>query len=102
MLYYTLKIAASQSFFEKILKNFCKKGLFSEGNVVSFDFRFTDQWTLKFESPKLRDFVIRTTESVGRRMEVGDYWDFRPDDGGLGLPPELEEKAPKTGGAPIA
>ena len=34
MLYYTLKIAASQSFFEKILKNFCKKGLFSEWNVV--------------------------------------------------------------------
>lgn len=71
------------------------------GSVVSFDFRFTDQWTLKFESPKLRDFVLKTTRSVGRRLEVGDYWNFKPSDGGLGLPPELEEAAPKVGAAPI-
>lgn len=71
------------------------------GSVVTFDFRFTDEWTLKLETPKLKEFAIRTSKAVGRRLEVGDYWNFKPADGGLGLPPELEALAPKVDPAPI-
>jgi len=62
------------------------------GSVVTYDYRFTNAWSLKLESPKLRRLVVRVSEAVSRRLEVGDYWDFKPADGGLGLPPGLTRK----------
>lgn len=62
------------------------------GSVVTYDFRYTDAWTLKLESPKLRQFVVRATEAVRRRLEVGEYWDFKPSDDGLGLPSGLSRR----------
>ena len=57
------------------------------GSVVAYDFRFTESWRLKLESPKLRQLVVRATDAVRRRLEVGEYRDFKPSDDGLGLPP---------------
>ena len=62
------------------------------GSVVTYDFRFTDSWRLKLESPKLRHLVVRAYEAVHKRLEVGEYWDFKPSDGGLGLPPGLTRR----------
>lgn len=62
------------------------------GSVVTYDFRFTDSWSLKLESPKLKQLVVRTTDAVRHRLEVGEYWDFKPSDGGLGLPPGLSRR----------
>lgn len=62
------------------------------GSIVSYDFRFTDSWSLKLESPKLRQLVVRATDAVRRRLEVGEYRDFKPSDGGLGIPPELSRR----------
>ena len=64
------------------------------GSVVTYDFRFTNEWTLKLESPKLRSLVVRTEDAVAHRLEVGDYWNFKPADGGLGLPPGITERKP--------
>lgn len=72
------------------------------GSVVTYDFRFTNEWTLKLESPKLRSLVIRAEEAVQRRVEVGEYWDFKPGDGGLGLPPGLTAPVKDGGPAPVA
>lgn len=83
------------------LKEMSKDSKEKYGSVVTFDYRFTDEWILKMETPKLKEFVIRTSQSVGKRLEVGDYWDFKPSDGGLGLPPELEARAKKVVAAPI-
>jgi hypothetical protein len=62
------------------------------GSVVTYDFRFTDSWSLKLESPKLKHFIVKTSTAVQNRIEVGDYWDFKPPDGGLGLPPWLTRR----------
>lgn len=62
------------------------------GSVVTYDYRFTDAWYLKLESPKLKKLVVKTSEAVHNRLEVGEYWDFRPQDGGLGLPHGLSER----------
>ena len=62
------------------------------GSVVAYDFRFTDAWSLKLESPKLKRLVVRASEAVHKRIEVGEYWDFRPPDDGLGLPPGLTRR----------
>ena len=62
------------------------------GSVVTYDFRFTESWRLKLESPKLRQLVVRATDAVRRRLEVGEYWDFKPSDDGLGLPPGLSRR----------
>ena len=62
------------------------------GSVVTYDFRFTDSWSLKLETPKLKRLVVRASEAVHKRIEVGEYWDFRPPDGGLGLPPGLTRR----------
>lgn len=74
------------------LKEFDKDASVKYGSVVSYDFRFTDTWYLKKETPKLRSLVLRASEAVSRRLEVGEYWDFKPADGGLGLPPGLSQK----------
>ena len=62
------------------------------GSVVAYDFRFTDAWSLKLESPKLRQLIVRATDAVHKRLEVGEYWDFKPPDDGLGIPPELSRR----------
>lgn len=62
------------------------------GSVVTYDFRFTDSWRLKKETPKLKHLVVRSSEAVRKRLEVGDYWDFKPADGGLGVPPGLTRR----------
>jgi len=62
------------------------------GSIVTYDFRYTDEWTLKLESPKLKQLVVRATDAVRRRLEVGEYWDFKPSDDGLGLPPGLSRR----------
>lgn len=45
-------------------------------STVTYSFRFTDGWSLKLESPKLKRVILRATDAVSRRLEVGDYWDF--------------------------
>jgi hypothetical protein len=62
------------------------------GSVVSYEFSYTDSWSLKLESPKLKQLVVRATDAVHRRLEVGEYWDFKPSDDGLGLPPGLSRR----------
>ena len=47
-------------------------------STVTYAFRFTDTWTLKLESPKLRGVILKTVDAVARRLNVGDYWDFDP------------------------
>lgn len=66
------------------------------GSVVSYAYRFTNAWNLKLESPKLRRLVVRSVDAVSRRLEVGDYWNFKPYDGGLGLPKEVAAEVTKV------
>lgn len=74
------------------LRDFGRDSSVKYGSTVSYDFRFTDAWALKLESPKLRSFIVNTSDAVARRVEVGEYWDFKPADGGLGLPPGLTQQ----------
>lgn len=51
-------------------------------SVVTYEYRFTDNWTIKQEAPKLKSFVVKATDSVTRRIEVGEYWSYQPDNTG--------------------
>ena len=84
------------------LKTMSKDSKEKYGSVVTYDFRFTDAWQLKLESPKLKDLRVNTSAAVVKRIEVGEYWDFTPADGGLGVPPGLSERVANGAGAPIA
>lgn len=71
------------------------------GSVITYEFRFTDSWFLKLESPKFKRMVFRVNDAISQRLEVGDYWDFKPDDG-LGLPPGLTCQLKNSTTAPVA
>lgn len=71
-------------------------------STITFEYMFTDAWMLKMETPKLKSLVIRTEDAVARRLEVGEYWNFKPADGGLGLPPGFTEQVNGGTSAPVA
>lgn len=54
-------------------------------SVATYSYRFTDSWSLKLETPKLKSLVVKASTAVASRISVGDYWDFEPIDGGLGF-----------------